>query len=281
MFATNVGIVGVGLIGGSIASALRKREFAGRIFGLGRNLARLEQARAAGLIDVVTTDAKELAADCDLCVVCTPVDRIVADVRALAGSAKPGSLLTDAGSTKSEICAALATGLPKGVTFIGSHPLAGSEKQGFEHSDADLYVGRVTVLTPDSQTPPSELARLRRFWEFLGSIAIEMPADAHDRALAQTSHVPHVAAAAVALTLETANARLTAGGFRDTTRIAAGDPDLWSAILLSNRAEVVAGIESLERHLSELRQAVRDKNGAALKKLLELAKTKREALPKP
>lgn len=277
-FATNVGIVGVGLIGGSIAAALRKRGFAGRILGLGRSAPRLKQAEAARLIDEGTTDPVRFAQSADLCVVCTPVDRIADDVRALAANAKPGSLLTDAGSTKVQICRSLATGLPKGVTFIGSHPLAGSEKQGFEHADADLFVGRVCVITREKSSPSGEVERLRRFWEFLGAKVIEMPADAHDRALAQTSHVPHIAATALALTLEDANRELTAGGFRDTTRIAAGDPDLWSAIFLSNASEVTAGMEALERQIAALREAVSRRDEAALKKLLELAKTKREAL---
>lgn len=280
-FATNVGIVGVGLIGGSIAAALRKRNFAGKILGLGRSPSRLEEARRNGLIDSIAQDATELAKATDLCVVCTPVDRIVDDVRRLAADAKPGLLLTDAGSTKAEICAALGSGMPRGATFIGSHPLAGSEKQGFEHADAELFVGRVSVLTPDRATPPTELARLRSFWQFLGAEVLEMAADAHDRALAQTSHVPHAAAAALALTLEEGNTRLTAGGFRDSTRIASGDPELWSAIFLSNAREVAEGIETLERRLAELRHAVSSGDAAALKKLLELAKTKRDALRRP
>lgn len=279
-FATSVGIVGVGLIGGSIAAALRKRNFAGRIIGMGRNAARIEQARAARLIDLAVTEASQMSS-ADLSVVCTPVDRIVDDVRSLATHAAESALITDAGSTKAEICGALSAGLPGRTIFIGSHPLAGSEKQGFEHADPDLFVGRVCVLTPNASTPVAELARLRRFWEFLGAEVLEMPADAHDRALAQTSHVPHAAAAAIALTLETANAKLTAGGFRDTTRIAAGDPELWSAIFLSNSQEVAAGIEALERQLSAIRAAVQSKDSSALKKLLELAKTKREAIRKP
>jgi prephenate dehydrogenase len=183
-----------------------------------------------------------------LVVVCTPVDRIAADVRALAAHARPGTLLTDAGSSKREICSELASGLPEGVIYIGSHPLAGSEKQGFEHAVGGLFHHRVCVITPGDTTPRPEYERLRRFWEYLGSTTIEMSADEHDRALAQTSHVPHLAAAAVALTLADANRQFVAGGFRDTTRIAAGDPELWAAILLSNANDVTAGIRVLEEN---------------------------------
>jgi len=276
-FAAAVGIVGVGLIGGSLAAALKKRGYPGRVLGGGRNSQRLEQARTRGLIDAAA-DPRTLAETCDLIVVCTPVDRIVDDVRALAPHARPGTLLTDAGSTKREICRALAAGLPRGVTFVGSHPLAGSEKQGFEHADPELFGDRTCIVTAEGSASAEARDRLRRFWEYVGARVVEMPADQHDRILAQTSHVPHAAAAALALTLDDAHGALAASGFRDTTRIAAGDPALWAAILLSNADEIADGMSVLEGRLAELRRAIAERDAPALKKLLELAKRKRDAL---
>ena len=176
------------------------------------------------------------------------------------------------------ICRELSSGLPDGVTFIGSHPLAGSEKQGFEHAVGGLFQNRICVITPDGSTPQAARDRLRRFWEYLGSKVVVLSAEEHDQALAQTSHVPHLASVAIALTLADANRRFAAGGFRDATRIAAGDPDLWAAILLSNADEVTAGVRALEERMTELRAAVERQDAAALKKLLQLAKTNREAL---
>lgn len=275
---TTVVIVGVGLIGGSIAAALKRRGFSGRLIGVGRNASRLQAAQNAGLVDSSSTHLSEAAQHADLLVFCTPVDRIVPGVRTAAPMCRKGSLLTDVGSVKDTIFRELAGQLPQGVHFIGSHPLAGSEKQGFEHADPDLFDSRVTVVTPDASTPPDQLARLKRFWEFVGSHVVELSAEEHDRALAQTSHLPHVAAAALAAMLSACNGRLAASGFRDTTRIAAGDPALWTTILLENAEQIVNSIDGYLHTLSEFRRAVADHDAVALKKLLETAKTNRDTL---
>jgi len=273
-----VAIVGVGLIGGSIAAALRQRGFCGKILGVGRTASRLEAAQAAGLIDTGTTDLSTAAAEASLMVFCTPVDRIVEGVLEAAKTCRAGTLLTDAGSIKQTICDELSTRLPSGVTFIGSHPLAGSEKQGFEHADADLFLGRVCVVTPDETTPPRSLEQLRSFWEFLGNRVVEMTPAQHDQILARTSHLPHVVAAALAGTFSDLPAELTAGGYRDTTRIAAGDPDLWVSILLGNAEAVVCGLDRCGAKLVEFRDAITNRDAAALKSLLETAKRNRDAI---
>jgi len=271
-------IVGVGLIGGSIAAALRQRGFRGRILGVGRTAVRLESAQAAGLIDSGTTDLSAAAAEASLLIFCTPVDRIADGVLEAAGTCQPGTLLTDAGSIKRAICDELSTRLPSGVTFIGSHPLAGSEKQGFEHADADLFLGRVCVVTPDETTPHRSLEQLRSFWEFLGNRVIEMTPAEHDQILARTSHLPHVVAAALAGAFSDLPGELTASGYRDTTRIAAGDPDLWVSILLGNTEAVVSGLDRCGAKLAEFRDAITNRDAAALKSLLETAKRNRDAI---
>lgn len=273
-----LGVVGVGLIGGSIAAALRSRGFRGRVVGVGRSLQRLQAARDRGLIDEATTDLAETARRCRFLVFCTPVDRIVAGVRAAAAHAQPGTLCTDAGSVKGPICEALSCGLPPGITFIGSHPLAGSEQQGCEHADASLFAGRVCVVTPTETTPAHELERLRAFWEFLGARVIELAAEQHDRLVAVTSHLPHVAAAAVARVLPEEGRGLTATGFRDTTRIASGDPALWTGILLHNAEPVLAALSALADCLEEFRRALASRDAAALESALRIAKTNRDAL---
>lgn len=273
-----IAIFGVGLIGGSIAAALKKRGFTGRILGVGRNASRLENAKSTGLIDACSTNPQEAAEQAGLILLCTPVDLIVSGVREIAGHCCPGTLISDAGSTKAEICRELSDGLPQGVTFLGGHPLAGSEQQGFEQAASDLFDDRVCVLTPDQKTPPGQLSRLRNFWEFLGSRVVEMGAEEHDRALARTSHLPHVAASSLALLLESSLDELTAGGFRDTTRIAAGNPDLWSAILLANANDVTRSIEDLSGKLKEFQLAIKNHDQDTLKKLLQLAKTNRDRL---
>jgi cyclohexadieny/prephenate dehydrogenase len=272
-----IGIVGCGLIGCSIAAALKKRGFSGRIIGSGRAGKNLETALEQKLVDRAESDLAKAAADCDLIVVCTPVDRIVDDVRSAASYARRGTLITDAGSVKQTVCQSLAD-LPAGVTFIGSHPIAGSEKQGCAHADSDLFEGHVCVLTPEETTPREKVGFVAAFWQALGMTVAEMSPAAHDRALAQTSHVPHVLAAALAASLAPENRTLTAGGFQDTTRIAAGDPQLWSAILLGNSGEVAAGIRALCDRLDELRATIEKQDKGRLEALLRVAKENREAL---
>jgi prephenate dehydrogenase len=272
-----VAIVGVGLIGGSIGAAAKARGAAHTVVGLGRNRERLEAAKRAGVVDRVATDGAGIA-DADLIVVCTPVDRIVADVVALALHAKPGAVFTDAGSVKGTICSALRSELPAGVSFIGSHPLAGSEKAGFEHSDADLFAGKVCILTPDHGTPPPALSRVRAFWQALGMHVVEMSPERHDAVLALTSHLPHAAAAALALLLDQPESEFAASGFRDTTRVAGGDPDLWSAIFSANREPVVQQLDRLIAKLTELREAIATDNRSLVSTLLSEAKQRRDRL---
>ena len=273
-----IAIVGVGLIGGSIAAAIKARGLAWTVIGAGRHPARLEAARQAGLIDLPASNLTAAARDADLIIFCTPVDRIVAGVREAADSCPPGCTITDVGSVKGPICRDLAGGMPSGVEFIGSHPLAGSEKAGFEFADPQLFAGRVCVLTPVPATTPAALVRLREFWSGLGATVVEMSPAEHDRALAETSHLPHLVAAALAATLSDQNRSLAATGFRDTTRIAAGDPDLWTGIMLANADELLRSFDRHRTVLDELRVALATRDAAALHGLLERARLNREAL---
>jgi prephenate dehydrogenase len=271
-------VVGVGLIGGSIALAAKSRRLARTVVGVGRNMARLEEARRRGVIDEVTVDLASAAKRASLIIFCTPVDRIVEGVRAAAGACPAGGLITDAGSVKGCVCRPLTRGLAGGVEFVGSHPLAGSEKQGFEHAHARLFENRVCVVTPVEASSRAAVTRVTAFWQKLGATAIEMTPEAHDVALAETSHLPHVVAAALAGTLSSANKEFVASGFRDTTRIASGDSELWSAILLGNREQVLASLSRYDASLAGFRQALEQNDAEALKELLKAAKMKRESV---
>jgi prephenate dehydrogenase len=156
--------------------------------------------------------------------------------------------------------------------------MAGSERRGFENADPDLFEGRITVVTPLEDTSRDDLSRLKSFWASLGSAVIELSPEAHDRAVAEISHVPHIVAAVLASTLSEANRSLAATGFRDTTRIAAGDPRLWSPILLSNLDEVIHSLDAFTKALGCFRKALAGRDDDALTQLLSEAKTKRDAL---
>jgi prephenate dehydrogenase len=263
-----IAVVGLGLIGGSVALAARRRQLAHRIIGVGRDALRLQGAVEGQIIDQACTDIRQAALQAELMVFCTPVQCIVEGVQIAAGSARPGTLLTDAGSVKGSICSALGGGWSNGTVFVGAHPLAGSEKQGYEHADAALFEGRVCVLTPHPLTPRLMVDRVAGFWRGLGAWVLEMAADAHDRALAQTSHLPHVVASALAATLTPAHYRLAATGFCDTTRVAEGDPTLWSQILIENAQHVLDCLGQMERNLAGFRAALQAGDQLRLEGLL-------------
>lgn len=271
-------VVGVGLIGGSVAAAAKERGIAGRVLGTGRNLKRLQQAVEAGLIDEAVPDLAEAAGASDMILFCTPVDRIVSGVRQAAPYCRAGTLISDAGSVKASICRSLCAGLPEGVSFVGGHPLAGSEKNGFEFADASLFDKRLCVVTPLPETSTEAVTRLTEFWQRLGSRVLRMSPEEHDAALAVVSHLPHAVAAALARTPSPVERGLAATGFQDTTRIAAGSPEVWTAILLENAEAVIRGIDGFSEHLAEFRQSLVARDAAALKKLLEVAKRDRDGL---
>src|SRR5438270_9707301 len=187
--------VGVGLIGGSIGLAARERRLAQRVLGVGRQRDSLERAHRLGAIDDWSLDPVAAVAQADLAVFCMPVDQIARQVLAAAAACAAGTLLTDAGSTKAAIVADVEGRLPAGVAFVGSHPLAGSEKRGPDFADADLFEGRLTVVTRTARTDAPALERTITFWKSLGSRVQVMAPEDHDRAVAFTSHLPHLVAA--------------------------------------------------------------------------------------
>jgi prephenate dehydrogenase len=272
-------IVGVGLIGGSVGLAAKARRAAQTVVGVGRDERTLARATAAGAIDTFTTTPSEGVAAADLVVVCTPVDRVADDVVAAATAAPPRAVLTDAGSTKGNILRALAGRMPTDrAPFVGSHPLAGSEKRGAAHARADLFDNRLVIVTPTAETDLEAAGVVELFWQALGARVVRMDPFEHDKALAMTSHLPHAAASGVAGVTPTGWLGLTAGGFRDTTRIAAGDPDLWAAIFEANREAVLAATDQFLGRMAEFRAALAAGDRAAVGKWLTDGKRVRDAL---
>ena len=271
-------IVGVGLIGGSIGLAAKARKLATRVIGAGRNPASLDVARALGAIDEGMLDVSAAVHRADVAVFCTPVDKIAEQALAAGPGCKAGALLTDAGSTKGRIVAGIEGKLPHGVDFVGSHPLAGSEKRGPEHADARLFQNRWTVVTQTPRTDSAAVEKAKAFWQALGSKVRVMTPEEHDRALAHTSHLPHLVAAAMAGTLPEGLKDLVATGFRDTTRIAAGDPALWTAIFAQNREAVLEALAPLSSRLGEFKRLLENQDWTALDQLLTQAKKVRDAL---
>lgn len=280
MFPT-LTIVGVGLIGGSLGLAAKQRKIARRVIGVGRNPATLAKARNLGAVDEVTTDVASGVREADLVVVCTPVESIAAFVQEVAAHARPGTLVTDAGSTKGSLVKEIESHLRKrksAVEFVGSHPMAGSEKNGAEHGRADLFERRAVIVTPTKNSRPTAVERICEFWSSLGARILQMSPAEHDRAVALISHVPHVIAAALAAGTPSDCWPLVAGGWLDTTRIAAGDPELWRQILTQNRSHTLKGLAQFEKVLKALRESLESENDAKLLKLLQAGKNARDAV---
>ncbi len=273
-----VTIVGVGLIGGSIGLALRDRKLAKRVIGVGRRAESLRKAKKLGAIDATTLRLGEGVADADLVVVATPIAQIVDQVRSAAAACSTGTLITDAGSTKATIVKSLDGQLPDGVRFVGSHPLAGSEKSGPNAARADLFEGRVVVVTPCRSTKSGAAEDAADFWSSLGATVFMMTPEQHDAALAATSHLPHFLASALAAATPRADLPLTATGWQDTTRIAAGDPRLWTQIFLDNRRNVLKSLARFEKTVHRAKAAIERGDAKALEKLLTEAKAIRDAV---
>lgn len=277
-----VAIVGVGLIGGSIGLALRRSGLAKRIIGVGRSAANLQRAIARGAIDQLVLESAGELPQVDLVIVCTPVDHVAKQISWWAHSAAQGALITDAGSTKDRIVREVDQQLhehnPRQARFIGSHPLAGSEKTGVEFARENLFDGRVVVITPTDHTAPSAIEEIQLLWKSLGAGVIPMTPHAHDEAVAATSHLPHVISAALAAVTPPDLLKLAAGGWLDTTRIAGGDVSLWQQILLENREPVLAALAKYETEIASWRRALEQRDASALESLLQQGKTIRDAV---
>lgn len=271
-----VSIVGVGLLGGSIALALRQRQPDCVVTGIGRSRSKLEALVASGMLHHATDLLAEGTQAAELVIVCTPVAQVATTVCQALENAPSDCLATDVGSTKANIVADVAAKCPeKARRFVGSHPLAGDHRSGAEFARADLLEGRTVVVTPGES---EATGRIEEFWTALGAEVQQLSPEDHDSALAATSHLPHVVASALAAATPASILGLAASGWADTSRIAAADPALWRQIFLSNREAVLAAIDQFDHHLAGLRSAIAEGDEAKLEQLLAEGKRIRDAL---
>lgn len=278
MLFDSLTIVGVGLIGGSIGKVVRQRALCRNVIGVGRDPTSLQAAIANGAIDSFTLDLAEGARNADFIVVCTPVDKIAFHVLQAAKVCKAGTIITDAGSTKANIVRDVEGRLPQGVRFVGSHPLAGSEKRGPENASAELFERRITVITRTQRTDPVAFEQVSAFWQAIGCDVRVLDPESHDRALALTSHLPHLVAASLTGIIPASVRPFAASGFRDTTRIASGDPALWAAIFRENALAMTAALQQYSEQVDRFRRAILDDDEATLIELLSTGKRVRDAL---
>lgn len=264
-------LIGIGNLGSSIARAVRER-------GLIRHLAVADlsdeaRARAAelDLADAYFESPADAVKDADVVVICTPISTYGAIAEGIAPHLKPGAVLTDIGSVKQAVLAAVRPHVPAGVHFIPGHPIAGTEKSGPDAGSGALFEGRYWILTPPDGTDPAALARLETLWQRCGALVEELPADYHDKVLAVTSHLPHLIAYTIVGTatdleehLKAEVIKFSASGFRDFTRIAASDPVMWRDIFLANKDAVLDVLGRFTEDLTALQRAIRRGEGQAL-----------------
>ena len=274
-----VAIVGVGLIGGSAGLALAKRGVANKIIGVGRSDTSLSVAQNCGAISEGTTNLKQGVAEADLVLVATRVGVIGSQLEEIDSYVRPGTLITDAGSTKQSIVDGWEQyRSTRKARFVGSHPLAGSHRRGAQAADSALFENKLAVVTPAESTPKKDTESVSIFWQLIGAQVCILSPPKHDLLLASASHAPHIIAAALATATPRETHRFTAGGWRDTTRIAAGDPELWADIVLDNAKAVTAQIETFTEASGQLKLAIEAGDRSTLIKLLTLAKERRDAL---
>jgi prephenate dehydrogenase len=266
-----VAVIGLGLLGGSVAAAARARRAARRVVGISRGRDTAAAALAAGVADEATHDLAAGVAGADLVVLSTPLFAMAETLARAAPHLARGALVTDVGSVKGRLVETLPGLLPPGAHYVGAHPMAGSHQTGLRHARADLFEGAACVLTPTAATDPAALARVRSFWAALGARVVERDPAAHDAEVAWVSHLPHAVAFAYAASLAAAPRAafaLRGAGFRDFTRIAASDPELWADILGANKKALVGPLAAASRALARLAEALEAGDGESLQRLL-------------
>ena len=272
-----VAIIGVGEIGSSIGKDLRRRRLAKEVIGIGRRRSSLLKAKKVRAVDKATLSLKRGAKDADLIIIATPVSKIVGLGKKASLFAKKGALMTDVGSTKSDIVEGLEGALPKYVKFVGSHPMAGSEKGGPLNAKDNLFEGRHCFITRTKNTDKRALGMIKKFWESLGARSTEMSLGQHDRIVAKVSQMVHIAASGLVVANKDV-LRYAASGFRDTTRIALSDPELWKDICVTNSKEIAKSLDSFIEILREFRKAISQRQASKIQKMLEEARRVRQGL---
>lgn len=257
-------VIGVGLIGGSLALALKEAGFVGEVVGCGRGKPNLEKALEMGIIDRYERDPQKAVEGADLIFLATPVRTLSRVVAEISPALKPGAIMTDGGSVKGEVLQAISPLVPETAHFVAGHPIAGTENSGAEAAFSSLYHGKRCILTPDAQTNPQALETVVAMWQAAGSEVVCMSTEKHDRVLAAISHLPHMVAYSLVNAVgsydhyEENILEYSAGGFRDFTRIASSDPNMWRDIALTNRKALLEMMEQFETFFAELKEDVRN-----------------------
>jgi prephenate dehydrogenase len=278
---TQLTVLAPGLLGASLAIGARQTGLAKRIHVWARRAEVRDKCAAQSWCDAVFDSPEKAVEGSDLVVICTPVETIHRLARRVVGNLARGAIMTDVGSTKGMVCRYCAADMPEGVSFIGSHPMAGSEKSGMEFASGDLFRGRSCFVTPLADSPGPATLKICAFWRTLGMDVVVLPPDEHDRIVANISHLPHFAATMICNWLSRQDPRWTAWagqGLKDTTRVAAGSPEMWRAIAEQNKEEILDALAGLALEMTRMRNALENDRYGELHDLFAQGKAYRETL---
>ncbi|GFO55972.1 prephenate dehydrogenase [Geomonas sp. Red276] len=284
LFFNRMVVIGLGLIGGSLARVLREKGVVGEVIGVGRGEANLKKGVELGVIDGYFFDAKEAVKGADLVFIATPVCTIPAVVAEIAPHLEPGCIVTDGGSVKEFVVKGCEPLMKEGTFFVGGHPIAGTEHSGVEASFSSLYQNRRCIVTPTEKTDPRALAKVVELWEIAGSTVPLMDPVQHDLVVASISHLPHMVAYSLVNAVDGYDRfegdllKYSAGGFRDFTRIASSDPVMWRDIALTNRDAILEMMDFFSGYLAKLRNLVDKGDGEGLREFFHNSKEKRDAI---
>ncbi|MDH3997534.1 MAG: prephenate dehydrogenase/arogenate dehydrogenase family protein [Desulfuromonadales bacterium] len=283
-YIDKLAVVGVGLIGGSLALALKQAGAVGEVVGIGRGLPNLEKALELGVVDSFTQDLTEGVKDADVVFLATPVQSLGAVSQQAMPHLKPGAILTDGGSVKQAVIDAVEPHLREDVHFVPGHPIAGTENSGAEAAFPTLYKERRCILTPTERTDATALELVQQMWQCAGSQVVVMEVEKHDRVLAAISHLPHMVAYALVNAVGAYDRydenilEYSAGGFRDFTRIASSDPTMWRDIALTNRSALVEMMQQFETFFAELKKDVANGKDEELFEFFRRSKQSRDEI---
>lgn len=277
-----IALIGVGLLGGSIGLAARQKKLARSVVGFVRRRASLAECKKAGAVHRAVVDLRQAVTGADLIILCTPISQMGRLANEMLPFVQKGALVTDVGSVKTSVLEEVESSVERaGAHFIGSHPMAGSEQTGVKAARADLFQGAICVVTPTVQSSPAALARVEKLWRALGSRVLRLSPELHDQLVSRSSHLPHLIAAVLAHTVLAPGApqmqrQLCANGFRDTTRIASGSPEMWRDIDLANCKNLLDALESFTTNLKAVRAFLQTAHAEELTKFFQEAKTRRD-----
>lgn len=281
MFFNKIAILGVGLLGASFSLSAKKEGLCCQITGFGRSRENLERAKSMGIIDVVATDPASACSDADLVLLAAPAGSFVELVKQACPAFKKGAIVTDVGSVKGNLVNELERLMPSGVHFIGSHPIAGSDRSGIGSAHNDLFRDTLCIVTPTERSDPSALKSVMDFWSSLGSTVMSMSPAQHDRVYAAVSHLPHLISYAMVNTvsdIDKSYLSYCGQGFRDMTRIAASSPDIWTDISLLNRQNLIEMIDLFRENVSRMEEQLKTADADGLRQEFIRARTARESI---